>query len=578
MYSDNKLIVQLVSLLKEYEIRHIVLSPGSRHFPLTHSLQNDKFFKLYSIVDERSAAFFALGLIQKYNCTVAVACTSGSAITNYCSAVSEAYYQRLPLLLLTADRVPEVLNQMEDQMIDQKNLFKGFIKYNVNLPTIRDENDEWYANRLINEALINLNLHGRGPVHINYPILSHSSDSFQTKVLPVVRKISINTLEIDENQWHIFSNKIINKKIIIIWGQSVNITKELNQSLDKFCEIYDVVILKDKLSNLHNKCAIDNTFTTLHSLSISERDQLFPDIVFTIGANTVFNNEIKGYLKQYPDRFEHWQIGLEDKIIDPYKRLTEIFIMSESNFFDKLTSSFSKVNLGEKLYREKWFSISESIEEPNPPYSQMYAIGKFMKSIPGNSVLQIANSIPIRMVHFFDLNKTVRCYCNRGVNGIDGSMSTAVGFASESNELTFLIIGDLSFFYDMNAIWNRHISKNLRILLTNNEGGAVMHSPFNQEMQKYLPPFTSAGHTTSAKGWVESLNFKYIAAYNCEEVDKGIDILTSTNTSGPILLEVFTKKENDVQVYKKYLREINRITFSERLERKTKAIINKFLK
>lgn len=578
MYSDNKLIIQIISLLKEFDIRHIVVSPGSRHFPLTHSLDNDKFFKLYSVVDERSAAFFALGLIQKHNCPVAIACTSGSAITNYGSAVSEAYYQRLPLLLLTADRIPEALDQMEDQMIDQKNLFSGFIKFSANLPTIRVDNDEWYANRLINEALINLNHHGRGPVHINYPILSHSSDTFQTKTLPEVRKISINTLETDKKKWPLFSNKLINKNIVVIWGQSVNIIKELNDSLTKFCELYDVVILKDKLSNLYNECAIDNTFTTLHALSITEKEQLFPDIVITIGANTVFNNEIKSYLKLFPDRIEHWQVGHEDKIIDPYKRLTEIFIMSETTFFTNLTRNIININTNNKLYRKNWFSISESIEEPNPPYSQMYAIGKFMKKIPDNSVLQIANSIPIRMAHFFDLKKTVSCYCNRGVNGIDGSMSTAVGFASESDELTFLLIGDLSFFYDMNAIWNRHLSKKLRILLTNNEGGAVMHSPFNQEMQKYLPAFTSASHTTSAKGWVESLGFKYIAAYNSEDVDNGIDILTSLEASKPILLEVFTKKEDDIQVYKKYLREINRITFSERLERKSKAIINKFFK
>jgi 2-succinyl-5-enolpyruvyl-6-hydroxy-3-cyclohexene-1-carboxylate synthase len=578
MYSDNKLIVQIVALLKEHNINQVVISSGTRHFPFIHSLENDNFFKLYSVVDERSAAFFALGLIQKTNEPVAIACTSGSAVLNYGSAVSEAYYQRLPLLLITADRSPELLDQMEDQMINQKDVFKCIIKHNVCLPIIKSDTDEWYANRLINEALIELYHHGKGPVKINYPIIEHNKDTFSTVTLPNIRKINLNTSEIDDNKWKEFSKKLENKKIVIIWGQSVNITDNLNDLLSIFCKKYEAVILTDNLSNIHNDYAVRNAFIVLKALSLNEREKVFPDIVLYIGGNTVFNNEIKALLKLFPEKFEHWQVGPEDKIIDPFRRLTEVFEMSEKTFFNKITSIDNNTHEPDKSYRKNWLDISRSIEEPTPPYSQLFAIRELMKSITKNSVLHLANSNTIRMANMFEIDKTILCYCNRGVNGIDGSMSTAVGYASNSDKLNFVIIGDLSFFYDMNAIWNKHLSSNLRILLVNNEGGSVIHSPFNINIRSILPNYTSAGHNTSPKGWVESRGFKYISANNENDVKKGISILTSKEENGPIILEVFTDKDKDVDVFLKYQQEINRITFSERLERKTKAIINKFLK
>ena len=578
MYTDNKLLLQIISLLKASNISRIVISSGSRHFPLIHSLENDDFFKLYSVVDERSAAFFALGLIQKTNEPVGISCTSGSAITNYGSAVSEAFYQHLPLLLITADRIPELLGQLEDQMIEQKEMFKGFIKYNGNLPVIENSTDEWYANRIINEALIELNHHGKGPVQINYPIKEHSKDKFQTTHLPKVRKITLHTSEIGKNSWEYFSKKLIDKKILIVWGQSVSLTDELINGLNKFCESYNCAILTDKISNLHHSYAIENAFIILKSLSLKEKEELFPDLVISIGGNIVFNNEIKSFLKSMPNDFENWRVGPEDKIIDPYWNLTEWFEMKEDTFFQNITNLSQHHYTAEESYFEKWREISESIEEPQPTYSQLYAIGKLLKSLPDNSILHLANSITIRMGHMFNFNHTVACYCNRGVNGIDGCMSTAIGYASESKELNFLIIGDLAFFYDMNALWNKHLQKNLRILLVNNEGGAVIHIPFDEEIGKTLSAYTSAGHKTSAKGWVESLGIQYISAHNQEETDKGIELLIDKNEDGPILLEVFTKKENDVQVFKEYLSKINRITLNERAKRKAKSVISKILK
>lgn len=576
MYSNNKTILQLLSLLKAFNINKVVISSGTRHFPLIHSLESDNYFKLYSVVDERSAAFFALGLIQHHNEPVAICCTSGSAVLNYGSAVSESFYQHLPLLLITVDRFPELLGQKEDQMLRQDNPFHEFIKYHANLPDIKNNMDEWYVNRVINEALIELNHHGKGPVQINFPILEHNIDPYNIESLPKVRKVTLHTSDMDADEWLAHSRKLIDKKILIVWGQSVPFNNDLQDNLTNFCNTYNCVILTDKISNLHHPNAIENAFVLLRSMTLEEEKELFPDIVITVGANIVFNGEIKSYLKRNASEFENWQVGPEKNICDPFHCLNEIFEMNESFFFEKI--SRTDIEKTDQNYYHRWQNIATLIEEPDVEYSQLFAIGRLIKSIPPKSILHLANSNTIRMGHLFEIEKSIKCFCNRGVNGIDGCMSAAVGYASATDQLVFLIIGDLAFFYDMNSLWNKHLSKNLRILLINNEGGAVIHMAFNQEMGKTLPPHASAGHKTSARGWVESLGITYYQANNETELEKGISVLTDASIEGPILLEVFTQKESDVQILKQYFTDINRITLKDRAVRKAGQLMKKFLK
>jgi 2-succinyl-5-enolpyruvyl-6-hydroxy-3-cyclohexene-1-carboxylate synthase len=576
MYANNKLIQQILFLLKANNIRKIVISPGSRHFPLSHSIENDSFFQPFSVVDERSAAFFALGMIQECNEPVAICCSSGTTVANYGSAVSEAFYQKLPLLLLTADRIPQLLGQKEDQMIKQDDIFHSFIKYHGQLPKINTEIDEWYANRIINEALIELNHTGAGPVQLNYPISEHHSDPFDVVELPIVRKITLHKSDDEAEKWDNIRKKLSGKKIMIVWGQSVPESIRLTKALDKFCEQHNTVILTDRISNCTHENAILNAFVVLKAMTIKEQEELAPDLVLTLGANIVFNSEIKYYLKKNAVSMENWQVGPEDKVCDAFSKLTEMFEMNEYFFFEKLINE--SVKKSENTYFNLWNQISKSIKEPNVEFSQLQAIGKLISNLPQNSVLQLANSNAIRMGHLFEIDKSIKCFCNRGVNGIDGCMSTAVGYAAISEKPVFLIIGDLTFFYDMNALWNRHLTKSLRILLVNNEGGAVMHLPLSAEKGKKLGKFTSAGHQTSAKGWVESIGIEYMSAYNSDEIDKGIATLINNDNTGPMLLEVFTKKEDDASVYKSYMAEINRVTIADRAKQKAGKMIQSIFK
>ena len=575
MYSDNKTVIHLISLLKQSNIRRIVVSPGSRHFAFVHSLEADPYFKLYSVVDERSAAFFALGLIQQSGEIVAVTCSSGTACMNYGSAIVEAYYQRLPLLVLSSDRIPELLNQLEDQMYDQLDTFTKCTKYQGQLPVIKTDTDEWYCNRIINEALLELTHHGKGPVHLNIPFVAHNTDTFSNTILPKVRKINLNRFEMTNLEWERHCESLKGKKVMIAWGQSCPMTHELKESIDVFTANFDAIILTDKISNCNHRNAIKNTTTVLGIILPEEKVNLSPDIIITVGANYIFNNELKSFLIN--SKCEHWQVGLEDKVCDPFHKLTEIFEMEEHLFFKMITESADFSNEG--TYADSWIELSNLPELPTPEYNELYAIGTLLKKLPQNIDLQLSNSCTIRMAHFFPTRPDIRINCNRGVNGIDGSMSTAVGFAAENTRPTFYITGDLSFFYDMNALWIRHLSPMMRIMLINNGGGAVMYAPLNDEMRKTLPAHIGAGHSTSAKGWVESIGFKYISAHNKEELDNAVDVLCNTELQQPIFVEVFSTINTDINSIREYFVKINRKKFNNsfihKVIRKTKNILKR---
>lgn len=574
MFSDNKMVLQLMSLLKQFNISRIVISPGSRHFAFVHSLEADPWFKLYSVVDERSAAFFALGLIQQHREPVAVTCSSGTACMNYGSAIVEAFYQRLPLLVLSSDRIPEYLNQLEDQMYDQLDTFTSCTKYQGQLPEIKNENDIWYCNRIINEGLLELNHHGKGPVHLNIPFISHHTDTFSTQELPLVRKITRHDAETGENEWKILSDQLSGKKVLIAWGQSVKITPELDKAVNDFCDITDAIILTDKLSNCHNKNAILNTTMIFRTMIEEERKNLHPDIVISIGGNYLFNGEIKGFIgKSTPN----WQVGKEDRVIDPFRSLTEIFEMSELLFFSNITKYASVHN--KSNYRESWLSISREMSTPQSDDNELYAIGELMQNLPKDVDLQLANSLTIRMSHMFDIDPSIRVNCNRGVNGIDGSMSTAVGFSADNERPTFYITGDLSFFYDMNSLWIRHLNPKMRILMINNGGGGVMYGPLDDEKRKTLREHVAAGHTCSAKGWVESLGFEYYCAETKEDIKKGIVSLLNINADHPIFLEVFSNiNPDDINAMPNYYKTIDRRSETDILKSKIKRKIKSILK
>lgn len=573
MFSEKRNVRQLLSLLKAHNISHFVVSPGSRHIPIVISMEADPFFKLYSVVDERGASFFAIGLMQRFKRPVGIICTSGTASANYCSAINECLYQELPLLVLTADREECLRDQHEDQMIRQSTMYTPIAKMVANLPLVKDDKDAWFNNRLINEALLELTHRGCGPVQINIPIPEHM-DKFDAPELPSERKITRYNL--DNIDWRNTADTLKDKRIIVVCGEGYTLTEKQRCFIEYFCDKFDAIVLCDKMSNCHVRNSIENAFPTLQALNKLDVNELAPDIVISVRANYSFNPEFKRFMKRAKGhKCENWFVHPSGRIVDPFQGLlTNVYEMDEFYFFEQLSGVATSVS--EPSYAETWKVISESIEEPNVPYSHINAVGHFLNNIPNNSILQLANSNSVRMAQLYTIDPSIEIHCNRGTDGIDGCMSTAVGFASETEKLVFLMIGDLTFFYDMNALWNRQLGKNMRIFLDNNGGGAIMHMPNRPDFAaEHLPNFISAHHDASAKAWAEDRGFKYISARTQEEIEAGVKTLTDTNAEGSILLEVFSDMLEDTKVFKGYYATINRGKLDKSLSTRTKNIVKK---
>lgn len=546
---SSKTIIQIHSLLKQFGIKKIVFCPGGRHLPLIHSIEQDNYFETYRVIDERSAAFYALGLIQKTSKPVAVCCSSGTAVINMASAVIEAFYQRLPLLVITGDRMSEYLNQNEDQQYDQIKSFEGYTKYQAKLPRIDTKVDEWYTNRLINEAMIELTHHGNGPVHIDYPIQNPFGEIFEAKEISAVRKINLHQADMTDSEWKECASWLKDKKVAILWGQSVFKTQALQKAVERFVNTFDAIIMTDHISNCHYSHAFSNTPRILGThFTVQEEQSIMPDVLITVGGNTIFNDIIKSKMARWTS--VHWQLGREDKVIDGFRRLTHLFEMNEAFFFDKMSEyATGKNDIG---YYDFWQKIDNEVPEPEAKdFNEMGVINTVMKSIPDDADLQIGNSWSIRMTQLFNMPSTVNQYCNRGVNGIDGSLSTAVGYAASNNRLTYLIIGDLSFFYDMNALWISSLPSTMRILLINNRGGSMLFKPFMKEMmEKY--PMSNLGKDTkpvTAEGWAKTCGFDYYSVQTMEEMERCAKIMADKNHGKPVLVEAFTDYFDDAYSY-----------------------------
>ena len=476
MYAHDSLVLELTALLKAHGVRNIVISPGSRHYAFTRTFENDRDFRLHSVVDERSAAFFALGLIQATGEPAATICTSGTAALNYGSALAEAAAQKLPLVAITTDRLPEFLGQMEDQMIDQRGLFDRFVRYAGNLRPIANERDRWYCNRVINEALVAAREGGGGPVHLNVPIESHSGVQFTQPQLPDVRVITRHRPSIEEPRLErAVADRLGHKRVLLVWGQGPRPSERALAALAAFTETFDVAVIADHLANVHVASRIDNplAFLKLPAASQSASQAGHPDHV---RGEHRLQGRVQGISARVGSRALAGRSGRRDRGSVPHshRRLpmppralprARRRAHADARGRSELRASHAR--------RPRTRSRRRRRSTANwPPIGASHAA-----HFPDGSALHIANSAPIRMAQLHAIDPSIDVFCNRGVNGIDGCLSTAIGYATETPKPTFVIIGDLAFFYDMNSLWIRGLPDNLRILLLNNGGGAVMHVP-----------------------------------------------------------------------------------------------------
>lgn len=540
MYSSIKSVQILLALLKQFEIQDIVLSPGGSDIPIIRSMESDKWFQLHSVVDERSAAYYAMGVAQMKNKPVACVCTSGTAVCNYLPGITEAYYQNVPVLVISADKNPYYQNQLETQKINQTEIFNGVVKKSVNLPLVNNGDDEWLCNRLINEALLELHHHGTGPVHINIP-LKGCLTSFECEKLPVERKMKFVNI-FDEKNWRTYAEYLERKKkILVVVGQNLCFENKDMECLNKFFAKFNCIFSIEHLSNVEIDGAI-NTYPLTEAGNIFSFKELVPDLIISIGNNLSAYN-LKPFLRINSSKSDNWLIHEDGVVRDAYCCLTNIFECNPIIFFEKMLKYASSNISNDMHYYSEWKSAVGKINIPEPVFSNFYVAGKLAETIPQDSILHTAILNSTRVMQYFPLAKGVKSYSNVGALGIDGCFSSFVGQSAVTDELTYLLIGDLSFFYDMNAAGIRGIRPNMRIILLNNGGGAefqVMVGGIMNNINTYI----CANHKKSAKGWIESLGYEYYNAKSKSEFDNIIGKFANKSEK-PLFLEVFTEMSED---------------------------------
>ena len=549
-YPKIPLAQSIIELLRAKGITHIVISPGSRNAPLTLGFVNNSNFTCYSIADERSAAFFALGIAQQINKPVAVVCTSGSALLNYYPAFAEAFYSQIPFIVISADRPQSKIDIGDGQTIRQENVFANHSLFNANLnENASDENDI-----LIQEA-IDTAFAKRGPVHINAPF---EEPLYETSSELLVNPKMISTISkeftIEENLSEfaaIWNNS--KKKLILVGVNEPNAVEQ--QFLDTLANDPSVVVMIETTSNLHHPKFINTIDTIITPFTNDDFLDFQPEILVTFGGMIV-SKRIKAFLRKYQPN-HHWHIDTL-RAYDTFGCLNKHFEVTPNLFFQ---SFFPLTKMVESNYNQKSQEIKALRQQKSLeylakiPFTDFKVFEKVLPALPKNSQLQISNSSPIRYAQLFDIEKSIEVFSNRGTSGIDGSTSTAIGAAVGSQKPNVFIAGDIGFLYDSNALWNNYIPKNFKIILINNGGGGIFRILPGHDETPVFNIFFETSHCLTAEHLAKMYGFNYLTASTETTLENSLKALFS-NADKPTLLEVFTPTLENNKVLLQYFKEL----------------------
>lgn len=565
-YSDKENVNILTALLVAHGVKHAVVCPGSRNAPIVHNLNECPNITCYPVTDERSAGFYALGMAQITRHPVAVCVTSGTALLNLLPAAAEAYYQHVPLVVISADRPAMWIDQQDGQTLPQLDALGRFVSKAVSLPEPSTDDERWYCNRLVNEALLCCQRHGGSPVHLNVPI-SEPLFTFNVPALPterVIRQVAATT-DVGHCQPLLADVQSAQRPMIVV-GQLSN--KEAQRMALQLCELStDVVVVYECLGMACHEDTSRYSYPPTERLSplhidkvlarMQQVEQYQPDVVVYLGG-TLVSKRLKAFLRQSPTA-KTWIVNERGAIYDTFQNLTGVI---EGAPYDVLEVILRYVR-GEKEkqrlpfesgFRSRWATLIQQVqaqtEHFHPPYSSWLAVKRFFEtaSHKGRYVLHAANSMSVRLVNHFASDYV---FCNRGVNGIDGSLSTAAGCSLVTTQNVYCVIGDLSFFYDQNALWHS-LGGNFRVLLLNNGGGVIFQSLPGLKDSAAQQTLISAQHHTSACGICQQNNVAYLSAHDEKELENNMNRFVNDNFNRPVVFEVFTSQEQDEQAMNEY--------------------------
>ena len=499
MYCNKENVNILTALLVKHGICHAVVCPGSRNAAIVHNLNECPEIQCYPVTDERSAGFYALGMTQALKQPVAVCVTSGTALLNLAPAVAEAYYQHRPVVVISADRPQQWIDQLDGQTLPQSDALGRFVKKAVTLVEPHDDEERWYCNRLINEAL----MERQAPVHINVPI-SEPLFRFTTPSLPDERKIDFTPAEASNiTLTHVCRMFLQAKRPMLIAGQPMN------------------PLLEEAV------------------LMVKDDEAYVPDFVLYTGGSIV-SKHVKRFLRRAK---ETWAVNPTGEVNDTFMNLTHVVQGDPEVVADLIRFNLEEVS---HPFVQKWETLLAQVRQQKAaevlPYSQAAAVKYFEEQCSmahakagSQTIVHYANSMAIRLANIYSSSQV---YCNRGVNGIEGSLSTAAGFSCVTDDSVFCVIGDLSFFYDQNALWNQNLSGNFRILLLNNGKGVIFDHLPGLDQSPARDRFVAAQHQTTAEGICSQNRVAYRQATDMQSMKEGIDWLVGAESQCPMLLEV----------------------------------------
>ena len=602
-------VFNIAEICARHGITDVILSPGSRSAPLTLAFARHPAYrgKLRVVPDERAAAFIGLGLAQATRRPVVLVCTSGTAGLNYAPAVAEAFFQQVPLLILTADRPPEWIDQLDGQTIRQRNLFGAHAKGTFDFPADTSHADaKWHGERLINEA-INLTLAGpAGPVHVNVPL---REPFYPKEGEEVGYEAGVKIIRADHSNTSLPPAEILDlrrqlraaSRVLVVVGQHTD-SASLSAALYEFAQARQVAVVADVISNMSDVPTVRHHDVFLAGLSPTQKDTLKPDLLITFGQSLI-SKSLKLFLRDAAPA-QHWHLQAAGEAADTFRSLTRVIRVQPAVFFQQLAvyetrdynraessspASFLSLREVQRVADESnpveaveptppaphglvpielskvsltWqvadtvatTFLSRFFAAPNQPFNEFSAFNLALASLPEGTALHLANSMAVRYANIIGLAEgyQIDVFANRGTSGIDGCTSTAVGAAlAQPGRPVVLLTGDVAFFYDRNAFWHNYPTPDLRVVLFNNHGGGIFRLIDGPRQQPELDEFFEIRQALTAENLCRDFNLRYMPVSSFDELLTALPVFFASE-SGAAVLEIFTDSKTNAAFFEEY--------------------------